>query len=120
MSTDEQHVALPKLYGAPAYARPPRPVEEQEKPVDLDDLPLTVEQTPEEQELIRSLPARTYLSVGAGATRPPAPGPANEPGGSPSSTARAAASPARAAASLQPRPFRLRALTGRILRNDAP
>ena len=25
MSIDEQHVALPKLYGAPAYARPPAP-----------------------------------------------------------------------------------------------
>ena len=26
VAIDEQHVALPKLYGAPAYARPPRPV----------------------------------------------------------------------------------------------
>ena len=25
LAIDEQHVALPKLYGAPAYARPPRP-----------------------------------------------------------------------------------------------
>ena len=26
MSIDEQHVAMPKLYGAPAYGRPPVPV----------------------------------------------------------------------------------------------
>lgn len=38
---DEQHVALPKLYGAPAYGRPPRPVAEATpRPPDPDDLPL--------------------------------------------------------------------------------
>jgi hypothetical protein len=41
VSNDEHYVALPKLYGAPAYARPPRPVAEAiPLPPDPDDLPL--------------------------------------------------------------------------------
>ena len=47
LAIDEQHVALPKLYGAPAYARPPRLVPgDVEKPFDPDDLPIEVEMTP--------------------------------------------------------------------------
>lgn len=41
----EQHVALPKLYGAPAYARPPKPVVPIERPLDVDDLPLEAERS---------------------------------------------------------------------------
>lgn len=37
---EQHHIALPKLYGAPAYARPPRIVEPQPRPFDPDDLPL--------------------------------------------------------------------------------
>lgn len=41
---EHRHVALPKLYGAPAYARPPvvaaNPVP---RPIDPDDLPLLAE-----------------------------------------------------------------------------
>ena len=59
MSSEEHHVALPKLYGAPAYARPRRPVEEVERPVDPDDLPLEPERTPEEQELASRMRQRT-------------------------------------------------------------
>jgi hypothetical protein len=40
VNPDEHHVALPKLYGAPAYARPPRVFEENERAPDPDDLPL--------------------------------------------------------------------------------
>ncbi len=40
MNPDEHHVALPKLYGAPAYARPPRTFESTDRPEDPDDLPL--------------------------------------------------------------------------------
>jgi hypothetical protein len=36
----DHHVALPKLYGAPAYARPPRAIEVEDRPPDPDDLPL--------------------------------------------------------------------------------
>jgi hypothetical protein len=37
---DDHHIALPKLYGAPAYARPPRTYDIEDRPPDLDDLPL--------------------------------------------------------------------------------
>jgi hypothetical protein len=50
--SEERHVALPKLYGAPAYARPPKPTALLERPVDPDDLPIELERTPEEQELV--------------------------------------------------------------------
>ena len=43
---DHVHVALPKLYGAPAYARPPVvPVQQAERPIDPDALPLEAVQT---------------------------------------------------------------------------
>ena len=49
--TDEHHVALPKLYGAPAYGRPTRPIETDPRPPDPDDLPLEAFRTREEQAL---------------------------------------------------------------------
>ena len=53
---DYGHVAMPKLYGAPAYARPPvSPTAPVERPVDPDDLPLEVEQTDDERALVREL-----------------------------------------------------------------
>jgi hypothetical protein len=43
---------MPKLYGAPAYARPPIvPVKPVERPFDPDDLPLEAERPPEHWEL---------------------------------------------------------------------
>ena len=46
MINEEQHIALPKLYGAPAYGRPPRAVvEAAPRPPDPDDLPLEVFRT---------------------------------------------------------------------------
>jgi hypothetical protein len=54
---EEQHVALPKLYGGPAYARPPRPIQEQRRPIDVDDLPIEAFRTDEDLELIQSPPA---------------------------------------------------------------
>ncbi len=88
MSSEEHHVALPKLYGAPAYARPVRPIDEIERPVDPDDLPLETLRTPEEQEL-----AARIVGDGSGFT-----GPSN----------------GHDMGQLQGRPFRLRALTGRL------
>jgi hypothetical protein len=61
---DEQHIALPQLRGAPAYARPPRPVSGADRPFDPDELPLEVHQTDEELEFISTLPARAYASSG--------------------------------------------------------
>ena len=58
----QQHVALPKLYGQPAYARPPRVVVEQERPFDPDELPLTVEMTEEERVVLESLPGQSYAA----------------------------------------------------------
>lgn len=50
MTNDEHHVALPRLYGAPAYARPPRPVEKvTPRPLDEDDLPLEAFRSADEQ-----------------------------------------------------------------------
>ena len=51
VTTEDQHVALPKLYGAPAYARPPKIVEETPRPLDPDELPLAAVQNEEERRL---------------------------------------------------------------------
>jgi hypothetical protein len=94
VSSDEHHVALPKLYGAPAYARPPRPVEEPDRLVDPDDLPLETLRTPEEQELAARILGSAFGPTMGGSTN------GREPG------------------ELQGRPFRLRALTGRLFRSQ--
>ena len=57
MVNDERHMALPKLYGAPAYARPPVLPSPVERPFDPDDLPLEADQTIEEQEFVTELQA---------------------------------------------------------------
>jgi hypothetical protein len=93
----EQHVALPKLYGAPAYARPAPIAEEAPRPFDPDDLPIEAVQTPEERELASTMPARLYAPGGA------------------QLTGQGAAYPASASNSLRPKPLSLRALAGRIL-----
>lgn len=63
MSSQEIHVALPKLYGAPAYARPPRPVETLDRPLHPDDLPIEVDRTPEEHELAEVLTDQPYAAI---------------------------------------------------------
>ena len=106
MAIDEQqqHVALPKLYGQPAYARPPRHVAVADRPFDPDDLPIEMEQTPEERHLLESLPARSYAAGGAQLTGQMAAYPATPNGVAPS---------------LRPKPLSLRALAGRILGEDS-
>jgi hypothetical protein len=52
-----QHIALPKLYGAPAYARPAVVVAHTPRPVDPDDLPIVAEMGPDELALLAALPA---------------------------------------------------------------
>jgi hypothetical protein len=96
LAIDEQHVALPKLYGAPAYARPARPAEVAPRPLDPDDLPIEAVQTPEERELAARLPAHAYTPGGNG-----------DDGNGHVIVDHAP--------SLQPRPLSLRALAGRIL-----
>ncbi len=64
---DYGHVALPKLFGAPAYARPPiEPVVRTERPVSPDDLPLEIEQTEEERELAQGLIASRHDTMASG------------------------------------------------------
>jgi len=92
LAIDEQHVALPKLYGAPAYARPPRPAVDTPRPFDPDDLPIEAVRTDEERDLLSTDPAD-------------APGGPDRNGGG--------------SAELRPRPLSLRALAGR-LRGPAP
>jgi hypothetical protein len=51
---DEQllHIALPKLYGAPAYARPSIQVQHTPRPVNPDDLPIAAYMTDEDMEIL--------------------------------------------------------------------
>ncbi len=66
MSIDEQHVALPRLYGAPAYARPPRSaLGGDDRPFDPDDLPLEAVQTAEDRAFAATLPPRAWAPGGA-------------------------------------------------------
>jgi hypothetical protein len=107
VAIDEQHVALPTLYGAPAYARPAPPIEETPRPLDADDLPIEAFRTSEEQELAQTLP----VPIGAERTQAERTQPAAIP----------TVHPARAARSrprLRPRPLSLRAMAGR-LRGDS-
>ena len=63
MSIDERPVALPKLYGAPAYARPPVKAQPTPRPFDPDQLPLQVYQTEDERRYAARLPAHAYGSA---------------------------------------------------------
>lgn len=113
---EHQHVALPKLYGAPAYARPPRPVEEQERPLDLDDLPLEAFRAAADEDLAAAPPGSPAVTALEPAM-PPAPAVPNRaaaPGAPASPTAAGPAAERDPASVLQPRPFSLKALARRI------
>jgi hypothetical protein len=56
----QQHVALPHLFGAPAYARPPKYVEESPRPFDPDALPLLAEMSAEERAFVATIPDRAW------------------------------------------------------------
>jgi len=89
VNQDEHHVALPKLMGQPAYARPARPVNIQSRPFDPDDLPILAEMTDEERLLAALVAARgAGDSNGSGGHHLPA---------------------------MPHRPLRLRALAGKLL-----
>jgi hypothetical protein len=64
VSTEEQHVALPKLVGGPKYTRPPVPVKLQPRPFDPDEMPIDAFQTEDERDLAESLPAHAYAAGG--------------------------------------------------------
>ena len=91
MSLDEENVAHPHLFGAPAYARPRSAVAPTPLPPDPDDLPLAVAQTDDEHRLAETLlmmPYQTLSPIRRTREEPP----------------------------VEPRPFLLRGIAGRILR----
>jgi hypothetical protein len=63
MAVEVQHVAHPRLYGAPAHGRPRPVVVPTQLPLDPDDLPLAAAQTDQERSLAEHLPAVPYVSV---------------------------------------------------------
>jgi hypothetical protein len=60
MYPEDEHVAHPRLYGAPAYARPPQRIAPTALPLDPDDLPIAVEQTPEERAMAEELLSKPF------------------------------------------------------------
>jgi hypothetical protein len=64
VSIDQQHVALPRLYGAPAYARPTRVAATPDRPFDPDDLPIEALMSEEDRAFAASLPARAWAPGG--------------------------------------------------------
>ncbi len=64
---------MPKLYGAPAYARPVAvPVAPVDRPVDPDDLPLESERVAEDPEPVGQLEPRPYEADAAAEPAPAA------------------------------------------------
>jgi hypothetical protein len=128
--SEEQHLALPHLYGAPAYSRPPRSVEQVARPFDPDELPIEADRTDEDALLLAELAGHPWSAP----VQPPAKahkrirlGRAGRGG---ASTDQVAVSAAVAVAmaptspeepdgqpSLEGRPFRLRGI-GRIFGGD--
>ncbi len=98
MATDEQHIALPKLYGAPAYARPASGPTGVTRPFDPDELPLEALQTDEDRTFAAMIPARAY---GPGMADPGRGGDGGRDG-----------------SRLRGRPFKLRSIAGRLLGGD--
>ena len=63
MSAEQiQHLALPMLYGAPAYARPTTVAARFERPFSPDDLPLQAVMTDEERDLLANGPVRPEIA----------------------------------------------------------
>lgn len=62
----DPYFALPKLYGGPAYARPPRVVQEAERPFDPDDLPIAAARTADAPEFAGvAFSSASYHSIGS-------------------------------------------------------
>jgi hypothetical protein len=112
VTTEDQHVALPKLYGAPAYARPPKIVEETARPLDPDELPLAAVQTEEERRLADLLEEARASGMAPIVARAGSANPAYRPPKSGNGKALAGH-----AAVLLGRPFRLRSLADRLRRS---
>jgi hypothetical protein len=71
VNEDRGNGAMPKLYGAPAYARPVAvPVAPVDRPVDPDDLPLESERVAEGTEPVGQLEPRAYEADAAAEPAP--------------------------------------------------
>jgi hypothetical protein len=64
LATQDQHVALPRLYGAPATARPAPVAKEAPRPFDPDQLPIAADLTDDEREFVDKLPPDAFLPGG--------------------------------------------------------
>ena len=111
--SDEQHMALPHLYGGPAYSRPPRPVQEIPRPFDPDELPLEAERTDEDAAWADQLTGNAWTQAVPPTTKK---GSRRARGTKAKAAVAEPASPANGGG-LEGRPFRLRGL-GRIFRTD--
>jgi hypothetical protein len=100
MAIDEQHIALPKLYGAPAYARPVPPVDVTPRPFDPDDLPIEAVLSVEDRDAAGALSGRSYDPTALNVTTKQSRFRRNE------------------RPMLRPIPLSLRALAGRVLGNE--
>ncbi len=60
--SEEQHVALPHLYGAPAYSRPPRPIETIPRPFDPDELPIEADRTDDDALLLAEVTGSAWTA----------------------------------------------------------
>jgi hypothetical protein len=102
VTSDERfhHVALPKLYGAPATSARNVTVAHSPRPFDPDDLPIEAQQTEEERELLSALPPKAFA-----------------PGGGHVSDATGGGQGAQASGSAptRPREFSLRSIAGRFI-----
>ncbi len=126
MAVEEHYSAFPKLMGAPAYARPPMPVAPVARPFDPDELPLQIEQTPEERALVDSVAALDLVGDvrgGIGVAPVPATGMARGVAGGggasagpgrPTAHATSPGGPGGSPETLPGRPFFLRELTDRL------
>jgi hypothetical protein len=104
VANDDRHMALPKLYGQPAYARPSvvavAPVE---RPFDPDDLPLEADQTHDEREFVSQVQGEPYAGGRVG-----------EPIAVPAGGGR------EGSPMLRGRPFRLGSITSRFKGDGGP
>lgn len=64
------YFAMPRLMGAPAYARPPRAAVFVERPLDPDDLPLAAFRTDEDERLLAEASRARAASAAASAAAP--------------------------------------------------
>lgn len=119
--SDEQHLAMPQLYGGPAYSRPPRPAPEIIRPFDPDELPLEADRIDGDASLASDLTGTAWAPASAPPAKPKAARRARAAKPAKAGKGASAVSAGRPQESgpsgLQGRPFSLRSL-GRIFGGD--